>query len=167
MEIEELLIHHCQPGEEHRLIHLAEKVWIPTFEAMLPPDRLNYLFNFMYNPNKLQEQLTDPNHAFFILMQNHQDIGYSHLIFGEEWVKLEKIYLLSTMQGKGSGLYLLRSMISKAIEKERGQVRLQVNRANIKAIQFYKRFGFEIIASEDFEVGSGHIMDDYVMALKV
>lgn len=167
MKSEDLVIHRCQPGEEQRIIDLAEVVWIPTFEPMLPPDRLRYLFNFMYAPQKIRQQLSDPDHMFFILRQNQRDIGYSHLIFSDEWVKLEKIYLLPAMQGMGSGLYLLRSMISEAIEKERSQVRLQVNRANDKAIRFYQRFGFEIIASEDFDVGGGHVMDDYVMVLDV
>jgi ribosomal protein S18 acetylase RimI-like enzyme len=37
-----------------------------------------------------------------------------------------------------------------------------VNRDN-PAIQFYQKFGFEIIDKEDIDIGNGFLMEDYVM----
>ena len=43
---------------------------------------------------------------------------------------------------------------------------LNVNRHN-KAISFYKKYGFDIIAEEDIDIGNGYYMNDYVMEKKL
>ena len=155
---------HCSSGDEHRIIRLAEQIWKPTFSDLLSADTLDYLFKFMYDPKKLAIQISDPAQCFYILTSGDEDIGYSHLCFHQDWVKLEKLYVLETMQGKGCGLYLLRSMLCEAIRHSISELRLQVNRGNKKAIEFYHKFGFRTIASRDFNVGGGHYMEDFEMS---
>jgi ribosomal protein S18 acetylase RimI-like enzyme len=41
---------------------------------------------------------------------------------------------------------------------------LQVNRFN-KAVSFYRNLGFKIIDEQDFDIGNGYFMNDYVMQL--
>jgi ribosomal protein S18 acetylase RimI-like enzyme len=156
-------LYKCVPGDEQRIVDLADQIWKPTFREILTEDRLNYLFNFMYHPDKLKSQLLSDAQQFYFLTENNRDIGYSHLVFHPDFTKLEKIYLHKDFQGQGFGLYLLGQMISKATEKQNLPVQLQVNRGNRKAIDFYLKFGFEIKEARDFEVGDGHIMDDYIM----
>lgn len=117
----------------------------------------------MYDPKILAEQLANPSHLFYFLQFNETNTGYAQLIIGSEFAKIEKLYVLPGVQGKGGGLYLLEIMRQEAIEKQKYIMRLQVNRANERAIAFYLKYGFEIVRSEDFDVGGGHVMDDYVM----
>jgi ribosomal protein S18 acetylase RimI-like enzyme len=46
------------------------------------------------------------------------------------------------------------------------ELRLQVNRQNYKAINFYFRNGFIIESIADFDIGDGYFMNDFIM-LKV
>jgi len=157
----------CQPGDENRIRKLSDIIWKPTFQPILPPERVDYLYEWMYNPEKLRNLLTSEDSAFYIINGDDRDVGYGQLVFHERWVKLEKLYIHPGAQGKGCGLYLLRYLIAQLVDKECYLVRLQVNRGNEKAIRFYQKFGFKIIASEDFDVGGGHVMDDYVMEMEV
>lgn len=154
----------CGTGDEQRILALAELVWKPTFSKILSADRLEYLFGLMYDPEKLRSQLSDTSQHYYLLAYGDEEIGYSQLCFYKDWVKLEKLYVLETMQGKGCGLYLLRSMLSEAIRHSIFELRLQVNRGNKKAIEFYHKFGFRTIASRDFNVGGGHYMEDFEMS---
>jgi diamine N-acetyltransferase len=162
-----LKIDTCNANDLPRILALANLVWKPTFSPILSEDRLNYLFEFMYSRDRLCQQLGSPNHSFFILQDDNSDVGYAQLVFEQESVKLEKLYLHQNAQGKGYGLYLLNQLIDHAMNLGSVEMQLQVNRANTKAVEFYKKFGFEIIEERDFEVGGGHVMDDYVMSINL
>jgi ribosomal protein S18 acetylase RimI-like enzyme len=43
---------------------------------------------------------------------------------------------------------------------------LNVNRNN-KAVEFYKKLGFRIIAEEDIDIDNGYFMNDYIMRKKL
>ena len=45
-------------------------------------------------------------------------------------------------------------------------ITLTVNRKNIKAINFYFKIGFTIKSAEDFDIGNGYYMNDFVMVKK-
>ncbi len=45
-------------------------------------------------------------------------------------------------------------------------VRLQVNRQNMKAINFYFKMGFVIEQVADFDIGDGYFMNDFVMVYR-
>lgn len=156
-------MYRCTGKDVNRIIALAKTIWIPTFKDILPADRLEYLFKFMYDRDKLLAQIGNAHHEFYLLLNDRSEIGYSHIVFSPGDMKLEKIYIHSGHQGRGCGLYLLQQMVDKSAQKGPLPVRLQVNRGNKKAIEFYLKFGFSILASEDFDVGEGHVMDDFIM----
>jgi ribosomal protein S18 acetylase RimI-like enzyme len=57
--------------------------------------------------------------------------------------------------------------ISDRIKANGGKaLQLNVNRNN-KAIDFYKKHGFEIIREEDNDIGEGFFMNDFVMEKKI
>ena len=43
------------------------------------------------------------------------------------------------------------------------KLRLTVNRQNFKSINFYFKNGFKIDHVEDFDIGNGYVMNDFVM----
>lgn len=156
-------IHLCNTEDIPQIRALAKSIWLPTFQPILPPDRLQYLFRFMYDTDKLRTQLSSPDVLFYILQVSEEPVGYGQLIISTDSAKLEKLYIAPPHQGKGLGLFLLKFLVEKAVSREKKIIRLQVNRGNHKAVRFYERFGFKIIASKNFDVGDGHVMDDYVM----
>ena len=47
------------------------------------------------------------------------------------------------------------------------EVALRVNKGNTLAISRYERMGFHVRLADTQPIGSGFVMDDYVMALRV
>ncbi len=79
----------------------------------------------------------------------------------EKEVFLDKLYVKLDMHGRNIGGILLNEMMEQTGEEQ--QIKLQVNRKNIKAINFYFKNGFRIERAADFDIGNGFFMNDFVM----
>jgi ribosomal protein S18 acetylase RimI-like enzyme len=60
----------------------------------------------------------------------------------------------------------MKQAFNFAKENQMNSMTLQVNRNN-KAVEFYKKFGFEIIDEQDFDIGNGYYMNDFIMRFKI
>ena len=80
--------------------------------------------------------------------------------------RIHKIYILPEAQGKGVGKLLIEKVVALAKENQSEVISLNVNKFN-KAVSFYKKIGFEIVAEEDLDIGNGYLMEDYKMELKI
>ena len=126
------------------------------------------MLNWMYSIQTLQENLRN-GHFYFAISMNEQDVGFLDLepnnpIEGN--MKIQKIYVLPEFQGMGLGYELMKQAFNFAKENQMNSMTLQVNRNN-KAVEFYKKFGFEIIDEQDFDIGNGYYMNDFIMRFKI
>jgi RimJ/RimL family protein N-acetyltransferase len=69
--------------------------------------------------------------------------------------------LLQTKQRKGSGTQAFHLILNQFPELT--EIRLQVNRQNYQAINFYFKIGFVIDKVADFDIGDGYFMNDFIM----
>jgi GNAT superfamily N-acetyltransferase len=124
------------------------------------------MLNWMYNLNYLENQL-DQGHQFYVAELESKPVGFigiepNHPEKG--FTKIHKIYLLPNQQGFGIGKKLIEFVKKSAIQSEMEGLLLNVNRFN-KAVDFYKAIGFTIMFEENIDIGSGYLMEDYVMKL--
>jgi len=142
---------------------LAEEVWFHTYSRILSEEQQHYMFNMMYSPDALKQQMTEKHHVYFILFENDNPQGYISVhVYEGNILYLEKIYILPQSQGKGFGKVLLAKAEEYAKSISLDKIRLNVNREN-KASNFYKHSGYEIISERDFHIGNGFYMNDYIM----
>lgn len=78
-------------------------------------------------------------------------------------LELKRIYVLSRMHGTGLGTVLMREIVDAARAKGAHRLLLGVYAHNHRAIGFYRKNGFEQIATRQFCVGGKHY-DDCVLA---
>jgi diamine N-acetyltransferase len=143
--------------------HIAQQTWPSTFKNILTLEQIHYMLNMMYNTATLQDQL---QHQQFKIYQENEPlgfIGYEHNCKGSSKTKIHKIYILPSAQGKGVGKKLIHEAIQAAQINGDAALFLNVNRYNKAAIDFYQHLGFEVIQSEDIDIGNGFLMEDYVM----
>jgi ribosomal protein S18 acetylase RimI-like enzyme len=146
------------------LIHrIAAEVWPVTYSHLMSEEQLDYMFDMMYSPVSLEQQMTVKGHNYFILFDNDIPQGYISVhIVDDTILYLEKIYVLPTAQGKGFGAMLLDRAEKFAALHSLNSIRLNVNRVN-KSRFFYERQGFKIISQRDVHIGQGYYMNDYIM----
>lgn len=142
--------------------NLAYEIWNEHYPPIIGQPQVDFMLQLMYSEASLQEQLKHTK--FFIIQDNEKPIGFiSAEVKNNVQGYIPKCYLLKEYRGTGASSILMQ----KAFEYLRAQncesVRLQVNRQNIIAINFYFKIGFKIEKSADFAIGNGFEMNDFIM----
>lgn len=152
------------------LIHeLAQLAFPATYRDLLSPEQMAFMMDWMYSPDNLIKQLEE-GHVYFIASHEGADCGYlSVQQEGAHVFHLQKIYVLPGFQGQHIGSFLFRSALEhiRNIHPAPCQMRLNVNRHNTKAVDFYKRMNMQQIDQGDFHIGNGYYMTDYIMGLEI
>ena len=152
---------------------INELAWIVfphTYKELLSPGQIEFMMDWMYSPANLKKQMTEDGHTYFIAYEENEPAGYLSIQpEGEHTYHLQKIYVLPSFQGKKLGKQLFNQAIQaiKKLHPEPCQMRLNVNRYNTKAVDFYFRMGMKKVFEGDFDIGHGYLMTDYIMALDI
>jgi len=153
--------------EELTVVHqLAEKIWPEVYDYMISQAQIRYMLDAMYSLKSLRTQLKN-GHEFLLLLHDDTPMGFcSFQQLDAERFRLQKLYVSKNGHGKGWG-YLLLHTIEQKIKSRNGKVlELNVNRNN-RSLAFYQRQGFQIVRSEDIDIGNGFFMNDFVMEKKL
>jgi diamine N-acetyltransferase len=144
---------------------LCFQIWPQTYASILSRDKIDYMLELMYSSDSLQKQMSKGSQ--FIFVHDDEDpVGFAAYFEKTPSVfKLDKIYVLPSQQGKGTGSFVIDYIINEIKQKGATALQLQVNRDN-KAKSFYEKLGFVAIDYQDFDIGNGFFMNDYVMEKK-
>ena len=146
----------------HLIRCLALEIWPKTYAEILPRDQIDYMMNMMYTEEAIRTQM-QKDHQFIIVYNEGLPVGFA--AYGEiapSIYKLFKIYVLRSEQGKGKGKFIIQQIISDIESQGAMTLQLNVNRYN-KAKLFYEKLGFNVVRTEDINIGNGYLMNDYIM----
>ncbi len=147
---------------------LAAEIFSVTYQPILSPDQVEYMFDMMYSPINIEKQMAH-GHNYFIATLQGEPCGYISLRkVDEDYFYIEKIYTLPRHHGSGVGRELFEFACSYAKSGSCGErclLELNVNRHNARAIAFYTKMGMHPDRRTDEHVGSGYYANDYVMAI--
>jgi len=121
----------------------------------------------MYSQRSLEKQMQRPGVQFFIVAIEEHPLGFMSLELMSDHVRLHKLYVLTTNQGRGLGKAFMRKAREWTYYQDRNRILLNVNKYNEDAIGFYKALGFRVLKEEDIDIGQGYWMNDYQMALDI
>ena len=146
---------------------LTFSIWPQTYSSVISKEQIDYMLEMMYNPATLQKQMEEDGYTFIIVYDDTEPVAFASYNETEPQLwKLNKIYILPSQQGKGTGKFIINYIVDEIKTKHAKALQLQVNRQN-KAKGFYEKLGFKIIKTADFDIGSGYFMNDYVMELSL
>lgn len=146
---------------------LCFKIWPQTYASIISKKQIAYMLEMMYSEKSLHHQLTNEGCRFIFVYENNEPVGFASFSEIDPTIyKLHKIYILPNQQGKGTGKFVLDSIINTIKPEGATMLRLQVNRRN-NAKFFYEKLGFTITLEFDFDIGNGYVMDDYMMEKKL
>lgn len=147
------------------IFQLAKSIWNDHYIQLITQDQIDYMLEWMYSANSLSNQMIEKNHQFYIIKNNDLiNIGFFSFSKNDADYFLHKFYIDTKDQSKGIGTEVFNQFMS--LDKGLKTIRLTVNRKNYKSINFYFKNGFNIEKVEDFEIGNGYLMEDFIMIYK-
>ena len=145
--------------------NLAEVIWPEAYADILSEEQLHYMLHLIYSEAALKTQMIN-GHKFIFVLKDDIEIGFASFSQKSEnephVFRLHKIYVLPRQHAQGAGSFMLNYIYKESIKAGANRLELNVNKYNI-AKSFYEKKGFTILKEEVIDIGSGYIMDDFVM----
>jgi len=151
----------ASPNDFASIEQLAKEIWEKHYVPIIGQGQVNYMLNTLYSANALKKQMQE-GQVFHIVLNDQKEIGFisaSHTDHKNFF--LHKFYLLEEQQNAGLGTHVFKKAFEELYPAQ--SIRLTVNRKNFKSVNFYFKLGFKIEKVEDFDIGNGYFMNDFVM----
>ncbi|QNH62849.1 GNAT family N-acetyltransferase [Hymenobacter sediminicola] len=156
-----------------QLASIGRQTFLETFAAdNQPADMAEYLEE-NFTPEKQLEELQDANTLFLLARMNQQLVGYAklrlHSQLGnhpdrtpEERLEIERLYVLEDWIGTGLGATMMCRALEEGRQNRCRAVVLGVWEKNVRALEFYRRFGFKVIGEHEFVLGTD-VQNDLIL----
>jgi len=140
---------------------MADEIWRDHYPEIIGMEQVEYMLGRFYSREGMLQQMRD-GQQFYRVMLDGQPKGFLAIeARGEGNYFLNKLYIDTREQGRGLGQAIWQNVL--LLLSDIREMRLQVNRQNYKAINFYFKVGFVIERVADFDIGDGYFMNDFVM----
>ncbi len=162
IEIREATLHDIPAMREVAISSYAD-----TFSDSNSPENMEAFFKDSYNLRKLEEELHEPNSRLFIAFEGDTQVGFLRLrksnevvnLLGENTIELQRLYVLTSAQGKSVGRLLMETAMAYAQQKKYDWIWLGVWEKNFRAQRFYGNWGFEKFSEHTFWMGDDPQVD--------
>jgi GNAT superfamily N-acetyltransferase len=144
---------------------IAYATWPDTFRDILTAGQIDFMLAWLYATDRLYQQVQTGEHVIHLAELDDVPVGFvahqlDHPSVGT--AKIHKLYLLPAQHGKGIGRLLLETVRHAARAAGQHTLVLNVNKYN-RAVDFYLANGLARVGEEVIDIGSGYVMDDYIM----
>ena len=154
------------------LVELAKNTFCETYAQFNDQNNFEKYISNAFSFQEIEKQFKNPNSQFYFVTVSNEIAGYFKINYGSaqsdsvhpNGVEIEKIYVVEKYKRHGLGQAMVEKTKSICDQLEKPYLWLGVWKENIKAIQFYKKMGFEKVGTHIFQLGSESQID-YVMAL--
>jgi diamine N-acetyltransferase len=152
------------------LAQMGAETFFDTYASANTPEDMAAYLSKWFSPGQLAGELADPQTCFVIAERDGQPAGFAKLhagevgsgVSGERPIELARIYSRKQWIGLGVGGALMQGCLDEAGRRNHDVIWLGVWEHNIRAQAFYRRWGFEQVGTQSFQLGSD-LQHDYVL----
>lgn len=143
------------------------KTYRDTFDAHNTPENMTTYLEEAYNLETLRKEWGEPRSKIFLAWENFRQVGFLRLresdevvsYLGKNTLEIQRLYVLSEMQGKQVGILLMEAALAFAAKENYEWIWLGVWEKNFKAQRFYQKFGFQKFSEHTFQMGEDPQID--------
>lgn len=144
-----------------KLIEISIQTFSETFADTNTPEDLEHYNARAYDEGKLLTELQCENSWFYFAEVNGEIVGYLKVNIGDAQTELEeddgyeveRIYVLKKYYGTGVGAKLMEFAIEKGRTLKRKYLWLGVFEENLRAQNFYRKYGLTAFSDHTFMMG--------------
>ncbi len=156
------------------LSQLGSITFFEAFGEVNTKEDMESYLQSAFSIQQMKSEIEEDGNVFFLLFQGHEAIAYAKLnvnervnsLEGKKMVQIQRIYARKKALGTGIGAQLMQQCIKESLAMGMEVIWLTVWQQNMRAVEFYKKWGFEIIGEKKFMVGK-KLYNDHVMSLNL
>ena len=153
---------------------ISRQTFYETFSPFNSKVDMDIFMNVQFTKGRLMLEVGKSENIFLLAYNGDDVAGYVKLrdtrhpkqLGSSNALEIARLYAMSAMIGKGVGKLLMQESLKIASEKKKDMVWLGVWKQNIKAIEFYKKWGFTIFDECDFVLGND-LQKDWLMKREI
>ncbi|MDZ4714504.1 MAG: GNAT family N-acetyltransferase [Cytophagales bacterium] len=149
------------PDDLPELRRVAIETQMDTFGAFNSKENMDAYIQMAYHPKSLAKELNEPGSMNYLARDESELTGFmrlrrnneAELWLGKSTIELQRLYVRTIHHGKGIGAALMHVAVDHAVAEKIEWMWLGVWEGNIKAQQFYAKWGFERFSEHVFQMG--------------
>ena len=115
---------------------VVHEVWPIAYREMITPEQITYMLEWMYSNESLQKQVEEEGCVFLVYEEDKIVQGFASFSEIESTLfKLHKLYVFTSLHGKGIGKALLDNVKKRTVDLGGKAIELQVNKRNVEATE--------------------------------
>lgn len=158
----EITIEKIDLNQISSLQEISQRTFLDTFYTEDDRDNMKTYLDRAFSLEALRIELLNPHSFFYMAKENVKVLGYLKVNIGsaqtedlgEDHLEIQRIYVDRPYQGTGVGDVLIQQAIQLAQTLMKKRIWLGVWEENYRAVNFYKKYGFEPFGTHSFEFGS-------------
>ncbi len=136
---------------------MSRQTFYETFAAQNKKENIDKFMSESFARETLIKEVGSPGNIFLLAYDGDQPAGYVRMRENIDdppgTVEIARIYATASMIGKRVGAALIQRCIEVAVEMGKKEIWLGVWEHNLRAIDFYSRWGFEKFGTHVFMLG--------------
>jgi ribosomal protein S18 acetylase RimI-like enzyme len=156
------------------LIELGKRSFYEAFSEVTAPDDMKEYLTDTFQKTQINKQLKNEQALIFIAEIGSDPAGYVYFhpatppecVKDKDAIKLERIYLLRHYYGWGVGDALMQTCIEQSRSRGFETIWLSSWELNDRANAFYNKWGYKVVGSQQFTVGTD-IQNDFILSRKL
>ena len=153
---------------------LSRQTFYESFAAQNTRENMDKFMNEVFTKERLMEEVGAKNNIFLLAYYGEEVVGYVRMrennqppgLDSNAALEIARIYATAPSIGKGVGKILMQKCLDTAIKLKKDVVWLGVWEHNQRAIDFYRKWGFEKFGTHVFMLGDD-AQTDWLMAKKM
>ena len=146
---------------------LAKIIWNEHYVPIIGQAQVDYMLGKYLTQETISEQIKQEGYEYFLISSSEQPIGYIGIVEKSNELFLSKLYILNSERVKGIGRFGIDYLVARCKVNRLAFITLTVNKNNLNSIRAYEKMGFEKYGEVVSDIGSGYVMDDFLMRLRI
>ncbi|GEN70675.1 N-acetyltransferase [Chryseobacterium lathyri] len=156
-----IIIHKAGIQDLETIQNIGRQTFSETFAESNTEEAMKTYLEESFSTEKVKSELNNPDSYFFIAWEEDNPVGYLKLNSGaaqtelqdDTSLEIERIYVKKSHHGQKVGQLLYDQALETAQNLNKSYLWLGVWEKNLRALQFYRKNGFEEFGSHTFRLG--------------
>ena len=155
------------PEQAGIVARLARKIWMEHYTPIIGASQVEHMLEKFQTRERIWQDISGNVYHYDLLRMQGEPAGYMAYRYESEQraVFLSKLYIDRPFRGNRLARLMLDRLIEYGGQQGAREIYLTVNKNNTASIAAYEKMGFVRTDSVVNDIGSGFVMDDYVMRL--